>query len=79
VTLRANVSGPAPASTGSANCGRSLSFAIDRWRGVCRSKYMPVAGLIFEPVKNLNTLPCGTSLTARLMAYATYLQQAPMS
>src|SRR5229473_8141294 len=29
---------PAPESRFfSANCGRSLSFAIDRWRGMCRS------------------------------------------
>src|SRR5258708_14146858 len=36
MTVRADVSGPAPESKAfSANCGRSLSFSIDRWRGLC--------------------------------------------
>src|SRR5260370_39191978 len=36
MTVRADVSGPAPESKAfSANCGRSLSCSIDRWRGLC--------------------------------------------
>src|SRR5260370_17286401 len=36
MTVQADVSGPAPESKAfSANCGRSLSFSIDRWRGLC--------------------------------------------
>jgi len=58
LTVRANVSGPAPESwVFSANCGRSLSFAIDRWRGVCCAVIQVEAKLELSRIRHQAGMP----------------------
>ena len=58
VGVWANVSGPAPESrVFSANCGRSLSFSIDRWRGVCYAVIQVKAKLELSRVRHEAGMP----------------------
>src|SRR5260370_15214072 len=59
MTVQADVSGPAPESKAfSANCGRSLSFSIDRWRGLCGAVIQGEAKLELSCVRHEAGMPC---------------------
>src|SRR5260370_18486181 len=58
MTVQADVSGPAPESKAfSANCGRSLSFSIDRWRGLCGALIQVEAKLELSCVRHEAGMP----------------------